>query len=919
MDRFTTAASYGGAIVSMRRVSTLALAMFLAAGCRPPEQPDLNSQNAASTGTLVTGPITVAAAAQCPTFYPAQPDAVPKIGTSITIIPTSIFDPSLPEPFLIATSCLTTDPSRYNLYYSTPTGALVQTITTTGSTSDFGFSSMALRGDKGDIIGCTHNIDGHHDVYRINIKTGATALLGTVEPSDDWGGPCDGLAWDASNDVIYQGPDIADHVNMYPMNSDDTINTGAVTSFPVPFDSVAGESCPKSGLAISGDSVFIGCDGNTRTEQVYKTGALAHTLTTSFASGDVRTEDLECDPSTFGKDVLWTKEAYNDQFFAYEVPLHSCNIGGTPPPPTISPQTGTCCTTGSTDSDGDGLLDCWETDRSTQAPYGTVGSPNPIKYFIDFNCDGTPDIDLTYGGTLAAPSSTHKDLYVEVDSMPGVQPPASDFDTLKLAAFANGNVVNPDATAGITLHYQIDDVISDAGVDSTNPVTTAFQPCTPAPNPADTAVNKKTFDDWKAEYFGTAADRTAGSTRLQSKALVFHYGLVVHGLTTSTMGTADANKMGCAEVPGNDFVISAFGFPAGTFGYNNLANAREGVFMHEIGHNLGLRHGGDANIDNQPNYVSVMNTSLTIPLASMQPSAKLDYSHFTKSWSEISVSEISGVPQSASWGATTQPTLFWNGVIGSGATAYPVTTTVAADFDHGTVDGNVGGATAGTPTIDLNGDGVTTALPGGGFSGAGGDWPNLVLPFVNTIDFALATHLTSISYEERGGTFYVTYAHDTDGDGVVDSVDNCPFTPNPDQADLDHDGIGDVCQVRISVCISHKATYTYARFSYDNPGYVVGYPVGINNSLTGPGAIVTGAQPEVFEQGEHTGAFTVRLHGHESETWAVNGEAKTASHNTRECRADEQHGHGDGDGDDDDDDGDHDHGNGHGHHNGWNH
>ncbi|MGV7105867.1 thrombospondin type 3 repeat-containing protein, partial [Flavobacterium sp. U410] len=36
-------------------------------------------------------------------------------------------------------------------------------------------------------------------------------------------------------------------------------------------------------------------------------------------------------------------------------------------------------------------------------------------------------------------------------------------------------------------------------------------------------------------------------------------------------------------------------------------------------------------------------------------------------------------------------------------------------------------------------------------------------------------------------------ALDTDGDGWVDSGDNCPYTYNPDQKDDDHDGVGNVC------------------------------------------------------------------------------------------------------------------------------
>lgn len=38
-----------------------------------------------------------------------------------------------------------------------------------------------------------------------------------------------------------------------------------------------------------------------------------------------------------------------------------------------------------------------------------------------------------------------------------------------------------------------------------------------------------------------------------------------------------------------------------------------------------------------------------------------------------------------------------------------------------------------------------------------------------------------------------SYAIDSDGDGIDDSIDNCPSTYNIYQSDFDHDGIGDVC------------------------------------------------------------------------------------------------------------------------------
>ena len=56
----------------------------------------------------------------------------------------------------------------------------------------------------------------------------------------------------------------------------------------------------------------------------------------------------------------------------------------------------------------------------------------------------------------------------------------------------------------------------------------------------------------------------------------------------------------------------------------------------------------------------------------------------------------------------------------------------------------------------------------------------------------------SSTQEDRSALFFLNCdgtgsGDDSDGDGVVDLNDNCPAVSNPDQADSDDDGVGDVC------------------------------------------------------------------------------------------------------------------------------
>lgn len=68
------------------------------------------------------------------------------------------------------------------------------------------------------------------------------------------------------------------------------------------------------------------------------------------------------------------------------------------------------------------------------------------------------------------------------------------------------------------------------------------------------------------------------------------------------------------------------------------------------------------------------------------------------------------------------------------------------------------------------------------------------LPAIRHLDIALPNiEAVMAAVDDRPECFGVRIVVDTDQDGIVDDADNCPFTPNPDQADLDQDGLGDAC------------------------------------------------------------------------------------------------------------------------------
>lgn len=48
-------------------------------------------------------------------------------------------------------------------------------------------------------------------------------------------------------------------------------------------------------------------------------------------------------------------------------------------------------------------------------------------------------------------------------------------------------------------------------------------------------------------------------------------------------------------------------------------------------------------------------------------------------------------------------------------------------------------------------------------------------------------------FDIANASFKIDGTSDSDGDGILNADDNCPFTANPEQEDMDDDGLGDVC------------------------------------------------------------------------------------------------------------------------------
>ncbi len=226
------------------------------------------------------------------------------------------------------------------------------------------------------------------------------------------------------------------------------------------------------------------------------------------------------------------------------------------------------------DTDLDGLPNVWETRG------------------VDTDGDGRIDLDLPRFGA----NPFHRDLFVEIDSMRGHRLDRAAIDAV-VTSYRNSPVPNPDGKRGINLH------VDNGPFSLMNPNT--GERWERRSQSTDDVAHRDVLGSFAAngDYDWTAFDAIKRDNFSRARSVAFRYSLSIHQYGSPTNFSSGLAR----GIPGFDFFVSMGRLCNGVDCTYGTVGSLTGTFMHELGHTVGLLHGGNQDINWKPNYLSVMN------------------------------------------------------------------------------------------------------------------------------------------------------------------------------------------------------------------------------------------------------------------------------------------------------------------------
>lgn len=354
--------------------------------------------------------------------------------------------------------------------------------------------------------------------------------------------------------------------------------------------------------------------------------------------------------------------------------------------------------------------------------WGTPGGPNDVSSTaVDADGDGIPDSAEVPGGTFAGLNlyamgarTGVRDIFIEVDRMVsidnGIAPRQTSLQMVVDAFASKGIQVHFDAGTQFSSSFSATDFNLGQGSN-----TVAYEPCVTFDR--TTCIYnmsaRRSIYDWKEGYF---------DLRRRS---IFHYALFANSQNAD--GTSGSS--GIAEVNGNDIVISLGGLDmsASTSDQNILTNFHASTVMHELGHNLGLLHGGNEDVNYKPNYYSIMNYLYSITGLESSPDSSTVYLRWKHNASPGTI-PLCSLPQSPC-GSPSQYLIDYSN--GQGAALVESNLDETHNIGYGSnlgafADWDLDGLVSTFVSQDINSDGQRSTLTDYN------DWGNIVLPFTWT-------------------------------------------------------------------------------------------------------------------------------------------------------------------------------------------